>query len=217
MTDEFNEPVRQDTLRLQALLRSTPGVTEVEKARAFIAQDETGALSNMLTFRFHEVQFFARAWTGSVRDTHRDGKPPTEFTFIRPGQQSERERVVGVLHEEHCPPEAVQTLLRTYVTPAVSITADGDAVFGGADLRGDTLLSKVPYLTHAVCRGAVNIRETTPRHLALTCGACGLRVVVPTTVATINDLRSHFAPYQPEFRDAVSLERGQAEIRASGG
>lgn len=213
MTDAFNEPVQQDTIRLRALLQGVVGVSEVEKARGWVAQDETREMPNLLTFRFHEVQFFARARTIPVRDTH----PKTEFVFLRPGNHSDRDAEIGVIEEGCFAREAVQTLLGTHVTPAVVITGDGDALHGDAHLRGDTQLAKLTYLTHTTCKGAVDIKQTTPRLRALHCRACGLRVVVPLTVVTINDLRSHFAPFQPAFRDAVSQERGQAELRASGG
>jgi hypothetical protein len=51
---------------------------------------------------------------------------------------------------------------------------------------------------HDVCGGWVDLRRASASHDALLCRGCGLRVIVPRTLATYGDLRLHFAELQPK-------------------
>jgi len=63
---------------------------------------------------------------------------------------------------------------------------------------------------HAICRGLIDIKVTSISYSALVCSACNLRVVVPVSVHTYAELRSHFVVLQPQEWE-LAIETG-AEI-----
>lgn len=73
----------------------------------------------------------------------------------------------------------------------IQLTAYGDELTEPGTTSGDAtrLSGCIGVGVHAVCRGFVDIHQTTLTHQALVCRRCKLRVVVPREVRTLGDLR----------------------------
>ena len=84
--------------------------------------------------------------------------------------------------------------------PPIKVTLDGDEFSPALDFvviktEGHAIPVDGSFAgRHVTCGGMVYLRPTTALHQALVCGGCFLRVVVPRSVKTFTDLRTH-APH----------------------
>lgn len=76
--------------------------------------------------------------------------------------------------------------------------------FGNNINDSSPLIPGIPSVRHAICNGGFRLIQVTETHRVLVCRECMLRVYIPISVITFDDLRKYFAEFQPELQKASS-------------
>ncbi|MFC1639077.1 hypothetical protein ACFL26_02295 [Patescibacteria group bacterium] len=161
-------------------LKSDGRFERVRHARYFIAQDETAPCPNVLTFLYRHTQFFL-----DVGENGGARLRPAE-SGVQPIAATLQVREKGFIDD-------ICRKLNGRTNRTFSINEYGERLMVRGD-GGQRELKRIGYLIHVICGGCVDRSDISETHFALACRSCNLRLVVPRTVTTVDELERHFAP-----------------------
>lgn len=158
----------------KTLLALDPRFRHVSHARRPSASEP---VPNILSFHYQETQFFLEA--------HRDGKARLR---VAKGDQYGIGPLLDAFDPALC--DAVADVLEEHVDAKVVVNRYGEALI----IRDATVAARPRLsLAHSLCGGTVDRHLVSGSHAALACRKCNLRIVVPASVVTPDELRAHFA------------------------